>query len=113
MSASPILPPALELSDEEVVRRVLNGETGLFEIIMRRYNQRLYRAARCILGEAAEAEDLIQDAYVRAFTHLNQFAGDAKFSTWLTRIAVHEALARSRKKRREVQMPTEANEAEF
>src|SRR4051794_336515 len=113
MSAMPILSVALELSDEEVVRRVLNGETGLYEIIMRRYNQRLYRAARSIVGEAAEAEDLIQDAYVRAFTHLSQFAGDAKFSTWLTRIAVHEALARSRKRRREVQMPAKSNAEEF
>src|SRR3954467_12043218 len=113
MSASPILSLAPELTDEEVVRRVLNGETGLYEIIMRRYNQRLFRAALCIVGDAAEAEDLIQDAYVRAFTHRSQFAGNAKFSTWLTRIAVHEALARSRKKRREVQMPAKSNAAEF
>src|SRR5579864_6312048 len=83
------------LSDEEVVRRVLDGETALFEIIMRRYNQRLYRIARGILRDDAEAEDVMQDAYVRAYRHLNQFAGRAKFSTWLTRIAVHEALARA------------------
>jgi RNA polymerase sigma-70 factor, ECF subfamily len=82
------------LSDEEVVTRVLAGETGMFEIVMRRHNQRLYRVARAILRNDGEAEDVMQDAYVRAYQHLDQFAGRAKFSTWLTRIAVHEALAR-------------------
>ena len=87
-------------SDEEVVARVLQGESALFEIIMRRYNQRLYRVARAILRDDGEAEDVMQDAYVRAYQHLNQFAGRAKFSTWLTRIAVHEALSRSRRRSR-------------
>lgn len=87
-------------SDEEVVSRVLAGETAAFEIIMRRYNQRLYRAARAILRDDAEAEDVMQDAYVRAYQHLAQFAGRAKFSTWLTRIAVHEALARVQRRAR-------------
>ena len=82
------------LSDEEVVTRVLAGETGMFEIIMRRHNQRLYHVARAILRNDGEAEEVMQDAYVRAYEHLDQFAGRAKFSTWLTRIAVHEALAR-------------------
>jgi RNA polymerase sigma-70 factor (ECF subfamily) len=85
------------LSDEEVVARVLAGETGMFEIVMRRHNQRLYRVARAILRNDGEAEDVMQDAYVRAYEHLDQFAGRAKFSTWLTRIAVHEALARQRR----------------
>jgi len=86
-----------ELRDEEVVSRVLAGETALFEILMRRYNQRLYRVSRIILRSDAEAEDVMQDAYVRAYTHLSQFAGKAAFSTWLTRIAIHEALARKRR----------------
>jgi RNA polymerase sigma-70 factor (ECF subfamily) len=64
---------------------------------MRRYNHRLYRVALSILRNDAEAEDVMQDAYVRAYEHLNQFAGEAKFSTWLTKIAVHEALARVRR----------------
>jgi RNA polymerase sigma-70 factor (ECF subfamily) len=85
------------LTDEEVVARVLAGETGMFEIVMRRHNQRLYRVARAILRNNGEAEDVMQDAYVRAYEHLKQFAGSAKFSTWLTRIAVHEALARRRR----------------
>jgi RNA polymerase sigma-70 factor (ECF subfamily) len=88
------------LTDEEVVRRVLKGETALYEIIMRRYNQRLYRAARAILRDDSEAEDVLQDTYVRAYQHLDQFAGRSKFSTWLTRIAVHEALARVEKRKR-------------
>ena len=85
------------LSDDEVVARVLAGETSIFEIVIRRYNQRLYRVARAILRNDGEAEDVMQDAYVRAYEHLDQFAGRAKFSTWLTRIAVHEALARQRR----------------
>ena len=88
------------LSDEEVVARVLAGETAMFEVVMRRHNQRLYSVARAILRNDGEAEDVMQDAYVRAYEHLNQFAGRAKFSTWLTRIAVHEALARQRRENR-------------
>ncbi|HYV03481.1 MAG TPA: sigma-70 family RNA polymerase sigma factor, partial [Blastocatellia bacterium] len=83
-------------TDGEVVARVLAGELGLFEVLMRRYNQRLFRAVRSILSSAHEAEDVVQDAYVRAYTHLNQFEGRASFATWLTRIAIHEALARRR-----------------
>src|SRR5262245_56361816 len=91
------------LTDDEVVRRVLDGETMLFEVLMRRYNQRLYRVARAILRDDAEAEDVMQHAYVAAFAHLDQYAGRARFSTWLTRIAVHEALARARRRHRESQ----------
>jgi len=87
------------LNDEGVVARVLAGETSVFEIVMRRYNQRLYRVARAILRNDSEAEDVMQDAYVRAYEHLDQLAGRAKFSTWLTRIAVHEALTRQRRGR--------------
>jgi RNA polymerase sigma-70 factor (ECF subfamily) len=85
------------LSDEEVVGRVKAGETALFEVLMRRYNQRIYRAVRAILADDAEAEDVMQQAYLNAYRHLDQFAAKAKFSTWLTRIAVYEALHRARK----------------
>lgn len=68
-----------------------------YELLMRRYNRLLYRVARSILHDDAEAEDVMQDAYVRAYQHLGSFEGRAKFATWLTRIAVHEALARARK----------------
>lgn len=87
-------------TDEQVVARVLAGDTALYELLMRRHNQRLYRIARAILRDDAEAEDVMQDAYVRAYQNLASFEGRAKFATWLTRIAVHEALARSRKRGR-------------
>jgi RNA polymerase sigma-70 factor (ECF subfamily) len=87
-------------SDEEVVRRVRAGETALYEIIMRRYNQRLYRVARAILHSDVEAEDVMQDAYVRAYQHLDQYSGRAPFGAWLTKIAVNEALARLRSRQR-------------
>jgi RNA polymerase sigma-70 factor (ECF subfamily) len=92
------------LSDEEVVRLVRAGDRPLFEILMRRYNQRLYRVARAVLRDDAEAEDVIQQAYVNAFTHLDQFAERARFSTWLTRIALYEAFARRRRRGRFVEM---------
>ncbi|HYM09133.1 MAG TPA: RNA polymerase sigma factor [Bryobacterales bacterium] len=85
------------MTDQEVVDRVLHGDTPLFEILMRRYNQRVYRVARAVLGSDAEAEDVMQEAWVRAYTHLQQFAGRARFSTWLARIAAHEAYARARR----------------
>jgi RNA polymerase sigma-70 factor, ECF subfamily len=87
-------------TDEEVAARVLAGETELYEIIIRRYNQRLYRIARAILRNDAEAEDAMQAAYVRAYEHLRQYAGRAPFAAWLTKIAVHESLARLEKRNR-------------
>ncbi|PWT92758.1 MAG: hypothetical protein C5B54_03045 [Acidobacteria bacterium] len=92
------------LPDEEIVRRVLDGETELYELIMRRYNQRLYRVARSILRDDSESEDVMQDAYVRAYANLQQFSGQAKFSTWLTKIAVHEAFARLRRRKKITQL---------
>jgi RNA polymerase sigma-70 factor, ECF subfamily len=81
-------------SDEEIVRRVLDGDRNLYELLMRRHNQRVYRAIRSILRDDTESEDVMQEAYVRAYEHLGQFEGRAQFSTWLTRIAVNEALRR-------------------
>jgi RNA polymerase sigma-70 factor (ECF subfamily) len=86
------------LTDEEVVGRVLTGQTALFEILMRRYNERMYRVARAIVRDDNEAEDVMQQAYVNAYAHLRQFAGKARFSTWLTKIAVNESLARVRRR---------------
>jgi RNA polymerase sigma-70 factor, ECF subfamily len=83
-------------SDEELVRLIRSGDAALYEVLMRRYNQRIYRVAVTILRDDAEAEDVMQEAYVRGYQHLGEFAGQAKFSTWLTKIAVHEALARLR-----------------
>lgn len=95
-----VMRPSSALSDEEIVSRILEGETLLFEVLMRRHNQRLYRAARAILRDDHEAEDVMQEAYVNAYLHLAQFDGRAKFSTWLTKIAVYDALARARRRGR-------------
>ena len=88
------------LADEEVVRRVRAGERALFELLMRRYNQRVYRAVRSLLRDEGEAEDAMQQAWLAAYSHLDQFAGASAFSTWLTRIALNEALARVRQRAR-------------
>jgi len=91
-------------TDQDVVDRVKAGDTALYEVLMRRYNQRLYRITLAILRNDAEAEDVMQDAYVRAYQHLDQFGGHAPFSAWLTRIAVNEALARLRLRKRNPQL---------
>ena len=68
-------------ADEEIVRRVLEGDLVLFELLMRRHNQRVYRAIRSILSDDCESEDVMQETYVRAYEHLAQFEGRAQFST--------------------------------
>jgi RNA polymerase sigma-70 factor, ECF subfamily len=110
MQSPVILPNATAdaLTDQQVIERVLSGETALYELIMRRYNQRLYRVVRAILRDEDEVEDVMQDAYVRAYRHLADFAGRAQFSTWLTRIAVHEAFARARRGKRLQQFDDES-----
>jgi RNA polymerase sigma-70 factor, ECF subfamily len=97
----PLMPVEIgEQSDEAVIQQVLGGNTAMFELLMRRYNERIYRAARAIVRDEQETEDVMQQAYVNAFAHLQQFNGSARFSTWLTRIAVNEALARVRRQGR-------------
>jgi RNA polymerase sigma-70 factor (ECF subfamily) len=90
----------LKPSDDEIIERVRHGDRDSFELVMRRYNQRIYRTVRAILKEEDETIDVMQEAYVSAYTHLADFSGRARFSTWLTRIAVHEALGRLRKRKR-------------
>jgi RNA polymerase sigma-70 factor (ECF subfamily) len=87
------------LTDIQLVRRVLAGEAALFEILVHRHSQRVYRAARAVLRFDDEAADVVQETYLRAFRNLKQFAGQAKFSTWLIKIAIYEARARKRKGR--------------
>jgi RNA polymerase sigma-70 factor (ECF subfamily) len=89
-----------EHTDEEVVQLVLGGNTALFELLMRRHNERLYRAARAITRDDREAEDVMQQAYVNAYSNLRQFNGESRFATWLTRIAINEALGRVRRRGR-------------
>ena len=99
-------------SDEVLVQRVIAGDRALFELLMRRHNRKLYRAVRSILGDAAEVEDAMQQAYISAYTHLESFAGAAKFSTWLMRIGINEALGRLRQARRLVLVDSAIPETE-
>ena len=104
-AANPVINPEVQAwADEEVVSRVLAGETALFESLMRRHNQRIYRIVRGILDDDGEAEDVMQDAYVRAYQHLGQFEGRSTFVTWLTRIAMHEAFTRVERLKRQTNL---------
>ncbi|MCC8939475.1 RNA polymerase sigma factor [Bradyrhizobium sp. Arg68] len=85
-------------ADAELVRRALAREEAAVRAIMQANNRRLFRLARGILRNDSEAEDVVQDTYVRAFTHLDQFRGESSLSTWLSRIAMNEALGRVRRR---------------
>jgi len=78
-----------DISDEDVIERVRSGDTTLYGILMSRHHRRLYHVARNILGNDAEAEDALQEAHMRALTHLDQFAGRSAFTTWMTRITIN------------------------
>jgi RNA polymerase sigma-70 factor (ECF subfamily) len=88
----PAFAAAAELSDQAIVDRVRAGDTAVYEILVRRHNQRLYRTIRAILRSDRDVEDVMQQAYVDAYLHLDQFRGQAQFATWLTRIAVNRAI---------------------
>ena len=97
---------AESLSDEELVSLARQRDEAAVRAITTRYNRRLFRIARSILRDDAEAEDVVQETYVRAFTGLDMFRGDAAFGTWITRIAMNEALGRLRKRRPTVDWET-------
>lgn len=97
-SSSSEAAPAAPLDDAEVVRRVRAGETGLFEVLVRRHDQRVYRTVRSILRDEGEVEDAMQQAWLQAYLHLGDFAGLSAFSTWLVRVAANEALQRLRRR---------------
>ena len=90
----------LPLPDAEIVRRVATGDHAAFTELMRRHNRLLYRTARAILKDDAEAEDAMQEAYLLAFRAIANFRGEAKLSTWLVRIVANEALGRLRRRAR-------------
>src|SRR3569623_1584452 len=92
------------LPDIDLVQLVAAGNQRAFELLMRRHNQALYRTARSILRDDAEAEDVVQEAYLLAYRNIGKFRGDAKLSTWLTRNVVNEAIARSRKSSRRAEI---------
>jgi RNA polymerase sigma factor (sigma-70 family) len=90
-----------QADDQELVRRIARHDASAFEVLMRRHNGTLYRVARSILGNDADAEDALQEAYIAAYLHLATFRGDSKVLTWLTRIVVNQALARQRSRARD------------
>lgn len=96
------------ISDEEVIRRVLAGEQHLYEVIIRRYNARLYRVCMAIVGNDSMAEDAMQSAYIKAYEHLQGFNGTSAFGTWLTRILINESLQMIKKEKRTVHMNSES-----
>jgi RNA polymerase sigma-70 factor (ECF subfamily) len=95
-------PPRQEAaSDLELVERILAGERRLFAALVQRHNQRLFRIVRAILRDESEAEDVVQQAHVTGYRQLAQFRGEGSYATWLTRIAVHEAYGRLRRRKRQ------------
>jgi RNA polymerase sigma-70 factor (ECF subfamily) len=99
------------LSDQEVVRRVCAGETELFELLMRRHNQRLFRTVRARVGDDDVAEEVLHRAYVAAWRGLAQFDGRASFATWMTRIALRGAGELERRERRRHEIAADAADA--
>ena len=91
---------AERIPDEVLIDRILSGEKGLYEQIMRSYNQKLYRIGMSMLNDENEAEDAMQTAYISAYEHLESFEKRSAFSTWLTRIMLNECIARKRKKQK-------------
>jgi RNA polymerase sigma-70 factor, ECF subfamily len=99
MPVSASLQSLTPLTDEEVVQRIRDGDSAVFELLMRRHNQRLFRLARSIIRDDTEAEDIVQETYLRAYTNLHRFEGRSSVATWLSRIAFHESLSRLRRRR--------------
>lgn len=87
-----------KITEEAIIRRILGGEKELYEILVRRNNQKLYRIVRSYLKDEAEIEDVMQNSYIKAYIKLQQFNLQSQFSTWLIRIAINESLAELKKK---------------
>jgi len=93
--------PVSAVDDAELVVRLSRRDQAAFEMLMRRHNGRLFRVARAILKDDAEAEDALQEAYLDAYRHIDEFRGEARLTTWLTRIVINQALMRLRKHKRD------------
>lgn len=104
MSAQAAPSPGKSSTDLELVQRIRAGDAAAMDLLMRRHNRTLYRTARAILRDDAEAEDAVQDAYLQAFRGIADFRGESSFSTWLVRIAANEALMRRRRLARRAQV---------
>jgi RNA polymerase sigma-70 factor (ECF subfamily) len=90
--------------DRSVVQRVLSGDKRAFESLVRRHERRVFRVTLAVLGNAEDAEEAMQDAFAKAYRHLEQFRGDSRFTTWLTRIAVNEALQKRQSRKSAVSL---------
>jgi RNA polymerase sigma-70 factor (ECF subfamily) len=101
-----------EMTDEESVDRILRGETHLYEGLMRKFNQRLYRVALSILNDDMEAEDVMQTAYINAYLQLGNFQRKSAFGTWLTRILINESLLQKKRRQKHRQIVTEQQKTE-
>lgn len=97
-----------ELSDEEIVERVIRGEKSLYEILMRKYNLQMFRISMSIVNDSMEAEDVMQTAYLNAYLQLSNFKNKSAFSTWLIRILINESLLHKKKKQKRDQLLMEA-----
>jgi len=97
MSHTPSKVRTDELEDTDIIAQILNGRTNAFELLIRKYNARLYKMGMAIINEPTEVEDMMQTAYIKAYEHLSQFESKAKFSTWLTRILINECLLHLKK----------------
>ncbi|MEP7279891.1 MAG: RNA polymerase sigma factor [Bacteroidota bacterium] len=105
--------PLMVISDNELITRILQGEKQLYAVIVRRYNQRLYRIGMSIINDDAEVEDAMQVAYINAYEHLDKFAFKASFATWLTKILINESLLHLKKRARSVNMNEEIMDKEI
>jgi RNA polymerase sigma-70 factor (ECF subfamily) len=103
MPALPAADPA-SLAEPELVALARAGDRGAFRAIMTRCNQRLFRVARAVVRDEAEAEDVLQEAYARAFSAIAGFRGEAGIATWLTKIVLNEARGRLRRRRPTVEL---------
>lgn len=99
------------LSDEEIVERIINGEKDLYEILIRKYNLRLFRISMSIINDDMEAEDIMQTSYLNAYLQLSTFQNRSAFGTWLTRILINESLLHKKKKIRQQQMIANSEES--
>lgn len=98
-----------KISDFDVVKRVLGGEKELYEILIRRYNQLLYRVVRSYLNDESEVDDLMQEIWLKVWENLYRYRGDATFSTWLVRVGINEALMNNREKKNRARFPANRN----
>lgn len=101
------------IKEDTVIQRILGGEKELYEILVRRNNQKIYRVIRGYLKEESEIEDVMQNSYIKAYTNLHQFNLQSQFSTWLIRIAINESLAELKKKGKTLHLNSQSSDDDF